>query len=230
MRWDLFFISIKNTYYIIPLMMLLALAVVCYGVIKKKKLGSTKWLVWQAVASLLQCGFEMTHYHEAIYNNKPLVHTLQVISEGSYLLAEVSFCTLFIIANIVSPVFKKIISIYTVLVIVAILIVFFATPLTINSGNIPFAIENICLTASCILYVIDLFHQPPTRNLQTEPAFWAVSGMLLLFSVTTPLFLLINTMEYFFANTTVYLINYILYCILYLTYLKAIQCSPAQPK
>jgi hypothetical protein len=49
--------------------------------------------------------------------------------------------------------------------------------------------------------------------------------MLLLFAVGTPLFLLMNILDYNFAVNTVYIINYILYCILYLTYLKAIQCS-----
>ncbi len=230
MRWDRFSRDITESYYFIPLMWLIALAVVIMGIMKKRQLGNLKWLVYQAGATLLQGFTYIINYIDDIYENDASWQTITAVSESIFLLLELVFCTLFIKTSITNKLFKKIITFYTGLVVITIPILFFSNSIDKDAAFPLFVIENICLTITCLLYFIDLFRQPPTRHLPQEPAFWAISGMLLLFSVGTPLFLLINTLDYNFALSTVYIINHILYCLLYLTYLKAIQCSPAKLK
>jgi hypothetical protein len=211
-------------------MWLLAFLVLLFGMFKRKQLGIDKWLVYQAGATLLQgIPFIATFINE-IFENDTSWHTIQAVGESIFLLLELIFCTLFIKASIANKLFKKAIVIYTGFVLLITPIFFFRNSIDATTSIPLFVIENICLTISCLLYFIDLFRQPPTRRLLREPSFWAISGMLLLYSVGTPLFVLMNALDYNFAISTIYIINHILYCILYLTYLKAIQCSQARPK
>jgi hypothetical protein len=230
MRWDKFLKDIAESYYFIPLMWLIALAVVIMGIIKRRQLGSLKWLVFQAGATLLQGGTFIVTYIDEINKKNGSWAIIQAASQFGFLLLELFFCTLFIKSSIVNKSFKKVIVIYTGLVVIILPLIFFSNSIDKNATTPLFVTENICLTASCLLYFTDLFRQPPTRHLLQDPAFWAISGMLLLFSIGTPLFLLFDVLGYHFALESIYVINYILYCILYLTYLKAIQCSPAKLK
>ncbi len=230
MRWDKLSNYFIETCYFIPLMFSIALAVVIMGSIKRKQLGIQKWLVFHASATVLQGIAFIVTYIDEIFENDASWQTISYASESIFLLFELVFCTIFIKASITNKSFKKAIAIYTGLVLVIVPIIFFSNSINPYSAVPLFIIENICLTISCLMYFIDLFRQPPTRHLPQEPAFWAISGMLLLFSAGTPLFLLTNALDYNFAISTVYIINHILYCLLYLTYLKAIQCSSTRPK
>jgi len=86
------------------------------------------------------------------------------------------------------------------------------------------AIEGFLVILACLYFFFELFTLQPNKNLIAESSFWAVSGMLVLFSIVTPVFILVN---YLFQNNrplfhTLYIINDISYSLLFITFIIAI--------
>src|SRR5439155_20436052 len=53
-------------------------------------------------------------------------------------------------------------------------------------------LEGTLIIMYCLYYFYEHFTTEPHKTLVNEPAVWAISGMLILFSTITPLFLFFN--------------------------------------
>ena len=80
--------------------------------------------------------------------------------------------------------------------------------------------EGFLIILACVYFFYELLTGRPDKNLFTEPAFWSISGMLVLFTVITPVFLLVN---YFIHNREalfyrLYIANNVCYSLLFATF------------
>ncbi len=88
-----------------------------------------------------------------------------------------------------------------------------------------FVFESLCLIIPCLLYFFELFTLPKII-LQQHPSFWIVTGILFYASCSIPIFLL---NDYINKNipecyNIIFSLNYILYSILFLLFIKGYIC------
>lgn len=96
----------------------------------------------------------------------------------------------------------------------------------IISASYMFVPQAILILIPGFLYLFGLLNYPAQCELKNEPAFWIVTGLILYFGGTLPLFLL--NMQFNFSNLldrTVYTINFYCYGILFLLFIKAYLCK-----
>jgi hypothetical protein len=101
----------------------------------------------------------------------------------------------------------------------------------------PFTIKNLTpylsVTSSILIlipafyYFYTLFLEPPTKNLLQEPSFWITTGIAFLHSLNIPLFLIENYLLKKFITVwySMYSINYIAYCFLFILLIISILCD-----
>jgi hypothetical protein len=89
-------------------------------------------------------------------------------------------------------------------------------------------ISSLLLIAPCLYYYYTLFEEEPfDKNLTREPAFWITTGITFLSCINIPLFLV---EKYLDGNThkswnSIYVINYVGYCVLFLFLTIAFFCK-----
>jgi hypothetical protein len=94
-------------------------------------------------------------------------------------------------------------------------------------SNIPylFGIEGIVISTICLLYFYDLMQSPPTENIWRRPDFWVTSGILFYFSTTCPFYLALKGLMHApLVNIAFTSLNYCLYTILFISFIKAYLC------
>ena len=86
-------------------------------------------------------------------------------------------------------------------------------------------IESFCLVFPCLFYFYELF---TSRHivLENQPSFWVVTGIFFYNSCSIPIFLLTDYLNHklIIDNSVVLALNYILYSILFLLFIKAYLC------
>jgi hypothetical protein len=225
MRWDLLWQDIKDSQYMMPLMQLLALLVLITGLIRFKRLSINKYLVLHAAATLMQIIVLLMCYLDKLQSKTSVCTNITNYSQLIFLFIELTVCTLYISTHIMQLVLKKTVLILTTITALGILVFMIGAADMSNTLFYSFAIENTCITICCLIYFIDLMRQPSRGPLLQSSAFWAISAMLLLFAITTPLFIFYNALGHNYAFENVLFINYLLYCVLYVGYLKALRVA-----
>jgi len=89
-----------------------------------------------------------------------------------------------------------------------------------------FYIQSLIIIIPCFIYLYQLFLNPPILNLLEEPSFWFNSGLLIYFTLTLPLYFIVN---YFNKNPMYQLIDFINingYIIIYIFLIKGYKCNP----
>jgi hypothetical protein len=102
---------------------------------------------------------------------------------------------------------------------------------SIDVPQLAYVVEALYLIVPCLVYFYELFTGSKLVFLKSHPSFWIVTGILFYNSCSLPLFLLI---EYFNRKAPTYAnilfsLNYILYSILYLLFLRAYLCKTKAP-
>jgi hypothetical protein len=137
-----------------------------------------------------------------------------------YLLVELVCCLLFIRWFTRSAVAKKVFIAGILLFIPYTFYYWLSNPQATDFSSNILTVEGFLIILACVYFFFELLTGRPDQNLFTEPAFWSISGMLVLFTVITPVFLLVN---YFIHNREalfyrLYMANNLCYSLLFLTF------------
>jgi hypothetical protein len=137
-----------------------------------------------------------------------------------YLLVELVCCLLFIRMHTRSPLARNVLLGGIILFIPYTFYYWFSNPKATDFNSNILTAEGFLIILACVYFFYELLTGRPDKNLFTEPAFWSISGMLVLFTVITPVFLLVN---YFIHNREVlfyrlYIANNICYSLLFATF------------
>ena len=137
-----------------------------------------------------------------------------------YLLVELTCCLLFIRRHTRSALVKKILVAGVLLFIPYTFYYWLSNPEATDFSSNILTVEGFLIILACVYFFFELLTGQPDKNLFTEPAFWSISGMLVLFTVITPVFLLVN---YFIHNRQtlfyrLYIANNLCYCLLFATF------------
>lgn len=175
-----------------------------------------------AAASIVQV--VIAHYDILRNHTLPFGEFIKNHSIYLYLIFESTCCLLFLRSAISSSLLKKIILVCNIVFVIYALCYW-----ALNYAmwrTLPFIqnIEGFLIIIFCIFYFYELFTLTPHKSLLTKPDFWAISGMLALFSTITPLFLFLSylTKNSKLIADQLFLINNFAYILFFLTFLLAI--------
>jgi len=180
------------------------------------------YLVLIAFASLVQ-GFLVT-YDELYLKHSVLGKNIEQISIYIYLIVEATCSLLFIRSYLRSRQTRRILALVNILFVICV-IAYWQTHASIKVY--PWFITNsegFLIIAGALCFFYELFNYKPYLNLIREPSFWAISGMLVVYSAITPLFLVFNYLRKSDPALTskLYIINHTSYCLLFITFVTAI--------
>jgi len=221
MNWEHLLETARKTFYTEFLDELSSLCVIIIYFSKGKKKGS-KLLAIIAIAGFLQ--LLVYHYSMLFLGVSARKHTLHS-SIYIYLVIEAACCLMYLKAQIKSTWVKKTILFSMILYIGYLILV--ACSLPVHFAHYVEIFEGFLITIFCLYYFYESFTQRIARKLSTEPAFWAILGMLILFCMTMPLWGLLN----FFVKgnsmlkESLFTINYLAYTFFFIALSKAILCD-----
>ena len=221
MDWNHLLQKASGSFYTEFFMEFISLLVIISFFIKKDKSQPLTYLFILSLTSLLQS--LIMQYAELKYSAL-IREYITLYSLYIYLIIELTCSLLFISAQSRSVVAKKII---TISIILFTLYTILYSGIHSSSHNFHIQlplIEGLLVIISALYFFYELFTLKPDKNLFATPAFWSISGMLFLFTVISPIFLLIN---YFRTNSRslyfiLYTINNVAYSLLFTTFLIAI--------
>ena len=164
-------------------------------------------------------------YSELFVINTRLKRRILSIAVSIFLLIEITIFFIYLYNNISNKKMKN---------ITIILLSFFFIFSYLAIGNSTFyymsiswadALESLCLIIPCLFYFFELFKFPEIAFKKKE-SFWVITGILFYMSASIPIFLL---SDYIKKNIPAYFdiifsLNYILYSILFLLFIKAYLC------
>ena len=225
MHWEHLLRLARDSYYSMFFMQFICLITISIYFIRPKVTKSLIYLAIISLASLIQ----------ALIEELNLLIDLKEIKDKNieqkamyiYLAVETLCCGLYIRENIRSSPGKKLIMRSAVLF--SIYIIGFGL-LNFTTKFLPAhieVIEGLIIIAYCLYFFYELFTVKPDKILYREPSFWAISGMLILFSAITPLFLFFNYLRDSHSPLarSLYAINNISYSLLFMMFIIAIICD-----
>ncbi len=237
MHWEYFLSKERDGFYTQFLMHLLSLVAIILFFIKKTKTKSLLYLVIIAIASFT----ESLTGDLSNLTQKPLFIGIAAIVALIYLFIEIIYCVMFIKSHIQSRLAKKIISAGPILLIAYAIILLATLFLTRHSATILntkaktlfpyiYIIEGFLIVIPCLYFFYELFILDPINEQIKLPAVWAISGMLILSGTIAPLFLFV---VYLYKTDPsmmhkLWAINYIAYCLLFITFIMAIRSDKKQ--
>jgi len=191
MDWEYLFYRLGQGFYTLFIMQLFCLTTIIIYLIKNGKSNPTRYLAIISIASFVQVllteleNLIDPHQKSGIYIDQKLMY--------GYLIIEIICSSLYISKSTQSPKIKKIIpgsaflfGIYTI----TFWLPHFTTKILPHHIEI---IEGFLIITYCLYFFYELFTTKPDKILLREPAFWAISGMLILFTAITPLSLFLIT-------------------------------------
>lgn len=166
---------------------------------------------------------------EVIFYDKWPWQEINSVALNVYTLLEFTLIYLFILQSISR---RKILFVIKILYTSYLLVVvgFWAISPGRLALNFPhlFALEGMIITIFCLLYFYEFIKSNSFEDIQKNSHFISISGILFYFSTTVPYyfsaFSLLQISPSF--SNTYSCINYCLYTILFLTFIKAYLCSP----
>lgn len=230
MDWEYLFHTFEVPYYTGLVMQMMSLITIIIYLIKSGKSKQIKYLGIISIASFIQMlltEFQMLtdpHYIKARYIDQKTMYL--------YLAIELACCSLYIKEHIQSRKSKILIitssTLFGVYIVIFGLVHFWGKYLPLHIE----VIEGLLIIVYCLYYFYELFALKPDKILIREPSFWAISGMLVLFSAITPLFLLFDYMRknHIRMGYSLYSINNIAYCLLFITFIIAILLNKKKHK
>ena len=85
-------------------------------------------------------------------------------------------------------------------------------------------LESVFLVFPCLIYFYEFFSTATLRPLRDQPAFWVVSGILFVHAGDIPLQMTIHFLGS--LQEMAYMLNYILFSILFILLIRAYLCTP----
>jgi len=188
----------------------------------RRKAGPALLLALMAGGYLLQS--LLVEWLASLSNKTVLSQRVAHDSLYIYLLLELICCLLFIRWHTRSAIAKKILVGSILLFIPYMLYYWMSNPLATDFNSNILTAEGFLIILACVYFFCESLMGKPDQNLFTRPAFWNILGMLVLFTVITPVFLLVN---YFIHNREamyyrLYIANNLCYTVLFVTFAVAI--------
>jgi len=213
MTWEHLFESLKRGYYTTLLMEATNFFVIT--VYAKKRIEITIYLFLLALTSLIQTLF--VQYVDLTFNNLALLNRLTNISIYLYLAFEITFCICFMQKYIQPKSFKRVLSLINIIFVIAIFYYLISCPTSRNIVSIIGIIEGFMIIIPCLNYFYTLFKHPLNKGILHSVEFWAISGMVLLFSLITPFFMALDYLKrnYWLLEKKLYVINNLAYSLMF---------------
>jgi len=228
MSWNALLKQLGHNYYTAFAMQAVCLIFIIIYIKNPIKPKSSKYLVIISVASIVQ--ITITELGILLDPKRKANYYLDQQSMYMYLLIEITGCALYIRENIQSRQAKKLVLSSAIIFDMYIISFKLVHSSTLFVPSHIETLEGLLIIMYCLYYFYELFTMNPDKVLLNEPAFWAISGMLVLFSTITPLFLFFNYLRNNLrplANS-LYVINNISYILLFITFIIAITRNNAQ--
>ncbi len=230
MNWELLFEKASKAFYTEFLADLVGLLVVILYFSKKNKPKSMVYLVIYTISGVLQS--LVVQYKHALAAPTPLDTRIAHDSLYVYLMIELTCCLLFIKSHLRSRQFKRLILPGILFFNLFTIYYWLGKPSFEDFYMVVPTVEGFLIIIACVYFFYELLSGEPYKDLFTEPSFWAISGMLVLFTVITPVFLLLN---YFIKNRDamfykLYATNNLSYTLLFVTFAVAIVSDKKQPE
>ncbi len=230
MNWEHLLQKIAKAFYTEFLMDVTGILVILFYFLKAKKSGPLNYLVFLVAASLTQMvvvDYDYLKFQQSIFGRN-----IEQTSVYLYLVVEISCCLLFVRSYLQSGRMKKFLLTGNIIFAGAALAYW---GMHLSSKIYPWYIttpEGTLIIFAALWYFYELFSNTPDKNLAQEPSFWAVSGMLIVFSAITPMFVLFNYLRKSDANLTasLYAINNASYGLLFITFIITILLDQRKSK
>lgn len=222
MNWNLLIQKQAEIFYTEFLEGIAALLVIFLYFSRKNKPKSFRYLVIYATTGLLQS--IVIQYKRAQETPSPMDLRIAHDSLYVYLIVELTCCLLFIKSYLQSKRIKQLILPAIGLFWIFTIYYWLFKPSNTNFYSEVPTVEGFLVIIPAAYFFYELLTGRPDKDLFTEPAFWTISGILVLFTVITPVFLLLN---YFIQNKNalfykLYITNNIAYTLLFTTFVIAI--------
>jgi hypothetical protein len=213
-------------YYTIPVQIILNLIFIAGSVVNFKKLKSLKILLPYGILSFVQCII-------GVYLNVFVPYSRQTerLLENTinlFMLVEFVLFYTYIIVLMKHRLWLRIVLIIVQIVFsVTILWYWFFTD-SFNEAPSSFTIiESYLIILGCLSYFFDLFFQPMPVQISSNPQFWSITGMLLLFAFLIPLTLQLNNIfkNFHAIYNALYSINFLGYSTLFAFLIISLRCQ-----
>lgn len=200
------------------------------GIIFSKKFKELKWVFIYPLSSALQqiIIYFLLYYYKININS---VYSFEILSEKIFLLIE------FISLSIVFYNSSIIIKLRNLIGAIAIIYLFISISLHLANSNFYLFninliyIHSLLILTMAIISLIDIFKSPPKLKLLDIPRFWVITGALLYFLCTLPIYIahdFLFSKDNLITEFSLYSINYICYSILYFFIIRAFLCKQAE--
>lgn len=154
--------------------------------------------------------------------------SIEIRAEKIFLIIEFICIYDFFKSGASNKLYKK----HMLLIAIAYFFIYFLLILLDNTLNIYdnklYFLQNVSIATISILSLIQIFKNDPIVNITEIPSFWVITGCLLYFLCTMPLYFFkdfIYNHNGIFVDRTVYSLNYLFYSILFLLLIKAVTCK-----
>ena len=188
---------------------------------EEKELHLITYYLAAAVAIDLLC-----IYFELFTSGNIVAKRIQVLLLVVFMIIEITIFFIYLSRNINSHELRTIIKfIYLTFFILNFYLSVIHPSLFYNMASQFAVVESFCLVVPCLFYFYELFACKRIA-LINQSSFWVVTGILFYNSCSIPIFLLEDYIRHKLAiyNDAVLALNYILYSILFLLFIRAYLC------
>lgn len=224
-----FFANSADFFYTNILAILCAFACTIMGFIKRNKFKELKLMFIYPLSSLIQTIISYTFTY--FYPNINIQKIDQYINLSINLFLLIEFISIFIFfyqVVLIGKLKKTLKLILSTYILIFFYLWYYYNPLLYYPFDLVF-IQALYVLLIAVICLIDLFKNNPKRSLLSEPSLWIITGSLLYFLCTLPIYI---AREFVFeANGALieeglYSINYICYSIFFLLIIRAYLCRP----
>jgi hypothetical protein len=220
MKWLTFW---SESLFLGLLMVLLSVALIAIGITYFNRIKGYRFIIVYAAFSLLQgiFGSIITAYNPYnLINSSYFENSLNL-----FVIVEFSIFYFYLRSIAENKLVKNL-----MVTLIAIFYALVGYEWVVNNGffqnpNRLTVIECYFLLIACLWYYYELFLRPPTIEILTNTDFLMVCGIFVLSAGIIPLYSIAPFLEPFFLQEELSPINYIVYCCLFLCFIKALLCQ-----
>lgn len=212
----------QNSYYTLPLMYLLSVAVITYAMTIKPKNGVIIAILCFSIASLTQSIVDTIANIRKYGNSIQYINSLAI---SVFITVEITCCYWLVVCSKVSWLQKRVmrllLALFYVFEIIYISSVFFKPRFT----SFESFFELPLIIAFTSIYYYNLLTKTPQKELAYQPLFWVISGMALSAVVQIPCNIILNSIPKYTASHGARLflaITCLSYSSLFVCFLKAL--------
>jgi hypothetical protein len=213
-----------GSYYTIPLMHILSIAVIIAALKSKPQTTALKILTLLTGASLLQALVDQT-----ITSYAPLKGeiSITVLSISAYIIIELTCCFFLVSLSGINLAQKRSMQI-TLMLFYLFEIIYISFGFSKRHYNsLESIVEFSCIIFFCTVYYYNILSKKPQKYLLKTPLFWAISGMAFMALVQMPCAVIVDYILFKKSpySNLYHLITAVVYCTLFISFLKAIHLT-----